>query len=155
METITKKTLSEAQNLLWRWNSNGAGKEAFENSIARRCDDPIREAANHAFNGTPATYTDRIEDLSRCSGRTNDLSPASIDMLKYSAEGYYPADLPKVTQEAMLKWLRERTRILWEFGRFFDDDKPHHPYQICIGQARGRLRDLEITLQNAFKIPQA
>ena len=76
-------------------------------------------------------------------------------MRQYSATGYAVQDLPEVTQNAILKWVMERERILKDFGRFFADDAHFHPYQICISEAHCRLSALRANLQNTFPKAEA
>jgi hypothetical protein len=144
---------SEAQNLLWRWNCNCAGKDAF--SAVFGYGNPLSEAATFALRGKDGTYTGRLEGIATGRVPTIDLSPASLAMRQYSASGYTMQDLPDVTRDAMLKWLNERSRILFEFCRFFSDDERHHPYQICIGDAQTRVDVLRRTLEQAFQKSKA
>ena len=105
------KTTQEAQNLLWRWNAHRAGEDAFEKSFpAKRCNDPLWKImwtvvhdhhndgtipANGAFNFM--TFTERLMEAAG-TWPDSGVSPASMKMIQYQANGYAAQDIPAETK---------------------------------------------------------
>jgi hypothetical protein len=160
----TDEKRATAKNLMWKWYSHLRGEEAFVKSFpAKRCDDPLWQIMDAAIrdqqsrNTRPKigsfnfrTFTDRLIQAAGGMEKCDNVSPASIKMIQYEAPGYQFQDIPKVTKDAMLAWIHERSRAIDDFAKFFDEDEKWHPYQVCCQCASSTLWNLGRALNEAM-----